>query len=1213
VSVTDPEHKTPPSAPVAGPRAWTGPFPIAAETLALALFYFSLAWVSLFFVHSSETVAAVWPPSAVLLGALLLSRRSHWPAYIAGALLASICAGLIHAASWPVAGGFAVANVAEATLTAFLLRRLFPEDFHLDDFRQLVGLFGIAAVATAGTGAAIAGLMIEIQTGGGFAVAWLNWWLAATSGILVICPLLLTWRDDRARQSLATRQQILEAMITLGAAAVLTATLFLQSSAALLFLVFPLAIWTAFRFGVFLTAFFCLMVALISMGMTWLGTGPIAGLTEPVDVELRLLQGFIAVMTSTALAIAITWELNRKTTKHIVANEQRFRDFAESASDRFWETDERHRYTWVSRQARVSGLAVDDVIGKTRMELAQGDWNRDEVWRQHVDDLEAHRLFRDFHYSIRGADGRLHYRRVSGKPIFDESGAFKGYRGTVSGVTQTVETELLATRLGRIIEEAQNEIYVIDAATLRYILVNRGARANLGYSMDELLQMRPFDICVGVAEPRLRDHLRQLDENDRGKLTLEFAHRRKNGSTYDVEVHLQRVVVGQTPPVYVAVVLDVSRRKKVHAELAAKSLLLQATLDTMAQGICVYDQDLRLAAYNEKYIELLGYPPGFIKPGGLLEDHLRECARRGIFGNEDTETLIAERLRLAREGLPNRRIYQRLDGKVIVSQRRPMPQGGFVTTFSDITQRHTTEEALQRSTMELQDIRASFEAAIKASRQILYDWNTRDDSVKWDGETDLILGYTAKELEALPDWMELIHPEDRRAFVRQRAQAVMAQDVFSLEYRVAHKDGRYIPVADRGVFLHGTQGGAKRIVGFISDMSTQKATEEALRQSDKLLAVGQLTGGIAHDFNNLLAIILGNLELLNEDLGHDPTHDRHIQTALTAAHRGASLTQRLLAFARKQPLQPRSTMVNHLVGEMSELLRRSLDPSISLDMVLADDLWPTTIDPSGLENALLNLALNARDAMPRGGKLLIETANVNLDEEYVAPFRDVEAGDYVMLSVSDTGQGMAPEIRDRAFEPFFTTKEVGRGSGLGLPMVYGFVKQSHGHVQIYSEIGYGTTVKVYLPRDEGELPSYLEEEGETTPDMGSGERVLVVEDNEEVRSLTNLVLNGLGYRTVLASDAQSALDVLAATSDIDVLFTDVVLPGGTNGFELAQRARTLRPRLKVLYTSGYTNNAMIQSGVADDTVVLIAKPYRKADLAMKMRQVLAKESVDGQR
>jgi CheY-like chemotaxis protein len=306
-------------------------------------------------------------------------------------------------------------------------------------------------------------------------------------------------------------------------------------------------------------------------------------------------------------------------------------------------------------------------------------------------------------------------------------------------------------------------------------------------------------------------------------------------------------------------------------------------------------------------------------------------------------------------------------------------------------------------------------------------------------------------------------------------------------------------------------------------------------------------------------------------------------------------------------------MVNHLVGEMSELLRRWLDPSISLDMVLADDLWPTTIDPSGLENALLNLALNARDAMPRGGKLLIETANVHLDEDYVAPFRDVEAGDYVMLSVSDTGQGMAPEIRDRAFEPFFTTKEVGRGSGLGLPMVYGFVKQSHGHVQIYSEIGYGTTVKVYLPRDEGELPSYLEEEGETTPDMGSGERVLVVEDNEEVRSLTNLVLNGLGYRTVLASDAQSALDVLAATSDIDVLFTDVVLPGGTNGFELAQRARTLRPRLKVLYTSGYTNNAIIQSGVADDTVVLIAKPYRKADLAMKMRQVLAKESVDGQR
>jgi PAS domain S-box-containing protein len=542
-----------------------------------------------------------------------------------------------------------------------------------------------------------------------------------------------------------------------------------------------------------------------------------------------------------------------------------------------------------------------------------------------------------------------------------------------------------------------------------------------------------------------------------------------------------------------------------------------------------------------------------------------------------------------------------------------MPQGGFVTTFSDITQRQTTEEALQLSTVELQDTKASFEAAIKASRQILYDWNTLDDTVKWDGETDLILGYTAKELEGLPDWMELIHPSDRRTFVRARAQAVMAQDVFSLEYRVCRKDGRYIPVADRGVFLAGTRGGAKRIVGFISDMSAQKATEEALRQSDKLLALGQLTGGIAHDFNNLLAIILGNIELLSEDLGDDTEHQRHIQTAMTAAHRGAALTQRLLAFARKQPLEPRLTQVNHLVSEMSDLLRRSLDPTVSLDMILASDLWLTKIDPSGLENALLNLALNARDAMPRGGRLTLETRNVRLDKIYAALHQDVRPGEYVMLSVTDTGAGMPPEVRDRAFEPFFTTKPIGQGSGLGLPMVYGFVKQSQGHAQIDSEEGIGTTVKLYLPRDRSEATEEITPPPEAEHGLGGGERVLVVEDNEDVRNLTNLVLNGLGYRTVLAGDASTALDILNANTDIDVLFTDVVLPGGTNGFELAQQAYAMRPSLKILYTSGYTNNAIMQSGAADDSIVLIAKPYRKADLAQKMRQVLAKESANGER
>ncbi len=1186
---------------------------MTAETLALALFYFCLAWASFSFARSSDTIAAIWPPSGVLLAVLLQSPQARWPTYAGIALLASLAAGIAHIDSWQISLGLALASVIESVVAAYVLRRLVPGDFRLTGLRQLVALFGIGSLAAGCSGAVISGFVFYFAHGDDFWQTWTNWWLAVTTGILVISPLLLTWRDPSSRLVFSNRRELLEAGVTLLVVALLTAAIFSQPAVPLLFLIMPPAIWTAFRFGVFFTSFVCLMVALISIGMTWLGSGPIVGLAiGPLDLELRILQGFLALMTSSSLMLAVAWERSRAAQRELLLSEERFRDFAESTSDRFWETDENHRYTWISRPGRTTGRDIDALLGKTRMELAGGDPTRDEIWRAHYEDIEAHRPFRDFHYSTRTENGRIQYRRVSGKPMFDENGAFKGYRGTVAGVTHSMETELLATQLGRIIEESLNEIYVVDADSLRFLLVNHGARDNLGYSMDELRHLSPVDICADLNFDQLRGIFRQLDAEDRGKLTIELAHRRKDGTTYDVEAHLQRVVVGQMPPVYVAVVLDITRRKEVQAELAAKSLLLRTTLDTMAQGICVYDGNLRLVAFNQKYIDLLGYPDGFIQLGGRLEDHLRNSASRGLFGKGNPEEHIAERVRLAQLGLSARRVYHRPDGVVIVSHRRPMPLGGFVTTFSDITQRQTAEEALQLSTLELQDIKASFEAAIKASRQILYDWNTLDDTVKWDGETDLILGYTAKELEGLPDWMELIHPDDRRTFVRARAQAVMSQDVLSLEYRVCRKDGRYIPVADRGVFLAGTPGGAKRIVGFISDMSAQKATEEALRQSDKLLAVGQLTGGIAHDFNNLLAIILGNIELLNEDLGSDTTHQRHIQTALTAAHRGAALTQRLLAFARKQPLEPRTTQVNHLVSEMSELLRRSLDPSVSLDMVLADDLWLTRIDPSGLENALLNLALNARDAMPRGGTLTLETRNVRLDKKYAALHQEVRPGEYVMLSVTDTGAGMAPDIRDRAFEPFFTTKPVGQGSGLGLPMVYGFVKQSQGHAQIDSEEGVGTTVKLYLPRDESEASQEVAAPA-AEHGVGGGERVLVVEDNEDVQNLTNLVLNGLGYRTVLAGDARAALDILAVTPDIDVLFTDVVLPGGTNGFELAQQARALRPRLKVLYTSGYTNNAIMQSGAADDTIVLIAKPYRKADLAQKMRQVLAKESANGER
>jgi signal transduction histidine kinase/CheY-like chemotaxis protein len=377
-------------------------------------------------------------------------------------------------------------------------------------------------------------------------------------------------------------------------------------------------------------------------------------------------------------------------------------------------------------------------------------------------------------------------------------------------------------------------------------------------------------------------------------------------------------------------------------------------------------------------------------------------------------------------------------------------------------------------------------------------------------------------------------------------------------------------------------------------------TQAQLVQAQKMEAVGQLTGGVAHDFNNLLTVILGNLGYVDE---RHPELETWVKPAIAAAERGAELTQRLLAFARRQMLHPRVIDVNRLMDGVGVLLRRTLSETIALESVRAAGLWSAEADPGQLENALLNLALNARDAMPDGGTLTIETANAYFDDAYAAANPETSPGQYVMIGVTDTGTGMEPDVVQRAFEPFFTTKGVGKGSGLGLSMVYGFARQSGGHVKIYSEVGQGTTVRLYLPRARGAEPG--PEKQPAAPSVSTGhERILVVEDDAHVRTTVGGLLTSLGYRVVAAATAQDALARLEDPEPIDLLFTDVVLPGGANGAQLAEAARARRPGLKVLFTSGYTANAVGHQGRLDEGVQLLSKPYRKEELARKIRQVL---------
>jgi len=385
--------------------------------------------------------------------------------------------------------------------------------------------------------------------------------------------------------------------------------------------------------------------------------------------------------------------------------------------------------------------------------------------------------------------------------------------------------------------------------------------------------------------------------------------------------------------------------------------------------------------------------------------------------------------------------------------------------------------------------------------------------------------------------------------------------------------------------------------------------QQQLAQSQKMEAVGQLTGGIAHDFNNLLTVITGAAEILSDDVTDQPELATTLAMIDEAAQRGAELTQRLLAFARKQPLQPRATDTNKLVSTAIKLLRPTLGENIEIESMFEEHAWPALVDPGQLTTAIVNLAVNARDAMPNGGKLTLETGNVRLDEAYAAANREVLPGAYVMIAVSDNGTGIPAAIIDKVFDPFFTTKEVGKGTGLGLSMVYGLVKQSGGHIKIYCEDGLGTCIKLYLPSAAGRDVEFV---GTTTavPIQRGTETILVVEDDPLVRSYAIAQRRALGYRTIPAGNADEALAFIDQGTRCDLLFTDVIMPGSRNGRELAGELMRRRPELKVVYTSGYSQSAIVHHGRLDPGVLLLTKPYRRSELAQIVRAALNEARLD---
>jgi PAS domain S-box-containing protein len=627
--------------------------------------------------------------------------------------------------------------------------------------------------------------------------------------------------------------------------------------------------------------------------------------------------------------------------------------------------------------------------------------------------------------------------------------------------------------------------------------------------------------------------------------------------------------------------------------------LLRAVVDTAVDGVILIDAHGRVLMFNPACETLFGYAAEevigqnvkMLMPRPYRDEHDHYL---GNFQRTGIRKII---------GIGRQVTGQRKDGTVFpmdlsVGEAKQDNESIFVGIIHDLTERERVEREVRETAARL---RALVETAVDG--MILIDAQGR--VLMFNPACEKLFGYVASEV--IGQNVKMLMPAPYRGehdryldnFHRTGVRKIIG---IGREVTGQRKDGSIFPM--NLSVGEAKQEGESVFVGIVHDLTDRKHTEEQLVQAQKMEAVGQLSGGIAHDFNNLLTVIVGNAEFLSDELKARHDLQRLADAIVQAGERGAELTQRLLAYGRRQTLNPIEIDCNQLVTGMRKLLQRTLSEEIEIKVALDSELASAFADTGQLENALLNLAINAKDAMATGGTITVTTANMCLDERYAEQHPEVHPGDYVMIAVTDDGCGMPKEVLEHVFEPFYTTKEVGKGSGLGLSMVYGFVKQSNGHVAIYSEPGLGTTVRIYLPATATSADKAQRFRPEAEEADAGQETVLIAEDDPFVRAYAVTCLEGLGYRVIEAVDGRDALNKITAGTRADLLFTDVVMPGGVNGWELAESARRLQPELRVLLTSGYALEALAERGRLPVGAVVLNKPYRKAELARRVREAL---------
>jgi PAS domain S-box-containing protein len=796
-------------------------------------------------------------------------------------------------------------------------------------------------------------------------------------------------------------------------------------------------------------------------------------------------------------------ELSR-TADALRQTESRLRDFAELASDWFWEQDADLRFVSVDLGTPLPNLHNRSHLGKQRWEIIDTSLDPDR-WDKHRQDLVARRPFRDFRFEQADASGAIHHISISGTPVRDRSGGFAGYRGIGRDITAQIEAE------------------------------------------QELQQAK--------------DRAEQAEA------------------------------------------------------------LLQDAIDSIAEGFVIFDTEDRLVTCNEAYFQLFSAVADGLVPGVPFADIVRLAIARGVWpgaiGRE--AEWLEDSLRDHREASGEQERL-RSDGRWLMSTNRRMRNGGIAGLRIDIT-------PLKQAQAALRDSEARLDRAQEIADIGSWELDIASGKYAWSRHLYHIRGMPPEFQPTRENIAARINPDDFQMLSAWLADLQAGRARTPIEVRAPRPDGqeRMLRVEARPVV--DADGAIRRLAGTMQDITERRLIERQLAQAQKMEAIGNLTGGMAHDFNNVLGVIMGNLDLLQRLVMSDAAATELCGEALEGATRCAELIRRLLAFARRQSLRPQRVDVNELVSNIGRLLGRTLGKDIVLKLNLAASLWPVMADPAQLEAALVNLATNARDAMPNGGQLDVATRNVELDADYAELHPDVRPGLYSLIEITDTGTGIPPEIITRIFEPFFTTKESGKGTGLGLAMAFGFVKQSEGHLAVYSEPGLGTTFRLYLPR--GEVSAALLvcapdgglDEG---PDLGAdggadggadlgniaggNEIVLVVEDDARLRLAAARQLAALGYQVREAEHAAAALAILARGDDVSLLFTDVVMPGTTDGIDLAHHATRLRQGLKVLLTSGFPGGRGVAQRMAGCPFAMLNKPYRRDELAQAVRDVLDRDA-----